>query len=152
MDRVCVCVSIIHLWRLFLLHGRGPRPRRLTPLALGTWPPPSPTSQQCSLRGWTLQRSRPQGGDVASNNNNSSRHDNIHGPVMTQPLWQFTHFIWWMQNSHRPMDKASLPILSVPIAAHTRPSYSATGWQIVPDLRTYLLTYYSYDNQDSRNS
>ena len=31
------------------------------------------------------------------NNNNNNKHDNVYGAViMSEPLWEFTRFIWWM--------------------------------------------------------
>jgi len=32
-------------------------------------------------------------------NNNNNNQDNVYGAViMAEPLWEFTRFIWWMQN------------------------------------------------------
>jgi len=40
-------------------------------------------------------------GNNNNNNNNNNRnndtHDNVYGAViMSEPLWEFTQFIWWM--------------------------------------------------------
>jgi len=57
---VCVCVSVCHPHLPpSVLYNRGPRPQRLTPWALGTWPPSSPMVQPA--RGWAVGQSRPVG-------------------------------------------------------------------------------------------
>ena len=39
------------------------------------------------------------------NNNNNNIQDNVHGAVvMTELLWEFTQFIWWMWNGAKPDD------------------------------------------------
>ena len=71
-----------------------------------------------------------------NNNNINNNRDDIYGAViMAKPLWEFTHFIWWMQTQRRggrqPSDQANRLGL-----------WARQKWQL-PSASTIAIYYYS---------